>query len=73
MSGSKGGTVVLSDETQRVMNRREFIAGTTSGVVGVVAMGAAVTAQAPPAAPAVPALIRMLRNGNPYEQAVAGQ
>jgi len=55
MSGSKGGTVVLSDETQRVMNRREFIAGTTSGVVGAVAMGAAVTAQAPPAAPAVPA------------------
>ncbi len=33
------------------MNRREFIAETTSGVVGVVAMGAAVTAQSPPAAP----------------------
>jgi carboxymethylenebutenolidase len=42
---------MLSDETQKVMNRREFIAGTTSGVVGVVAMGAAVTAQSPPAAP----------------------
>ena len=34
------------------MNRREFIAGTTSGVVGVVAMGAAVPAQSPPAASA---------------------
>jgi carboxymethylenebutenolidase len=45
-----------SDETQRAMSRRDFIAGTTSGVVGVVAMGAVVSAQAPQAAaPAPPA------------------
>jgi len=42
---------MLSDETQKAIGRREFIAGTTSGVVGVAAMGAAVTAQSPPAAP----------------------
>ncbi len=34
------------------MNRREFIAGATSGVAGAVAMGAVGRAQAPPAAPA---------------------
>ena len=36
------------------MNRREFIAGTTSGVVGVVALGAVASAQAPQAAPQAP-------------------
>jgi len=41
---------MLSDEAQTAMGRREFIAGTTSGVVGAVAMGAAVNAQSPPAA-----------------------
>jgi carboxymethylenebutenolidase len=34
------------------MNRREFIAGATSGVVGAVAMGAVVNSQTPQAAPA---------------------
>ena len=41
---------MLPDETQTVMNRREFLAG-TGGVVGAVAMGAIVAAQSPAAAP----------------------
>ena len=57
---------MFPDETQKVMNRREFIAGTTSGVVGVVAVGAAVIAQSPPAQPAAAA-------GRVFYTAISGE
>lgn len=42
---------MLSDERQKAMNRRDFIAGTASGMAGMVAMGTVAGAQAPQGAP----------------------
>ncbi|MCX6551114.1 MAG: dienelactone hydrolase family protein, partial [Acidobacteria bacterium] len=57
------------------MNRREFIAETTSGVVGVVAMGAAVTAQSPQAAPPAPpaAAQSAATAGRVFYKAISGE
>jgi carboxymethylenebutenolidase len=57
------------------MNRREFIAGATSGVVGAVAVGASVTAQSPPAAPqAQPATAAPpAPAGRVFYQAISGE
>ena len=61
---------MLPDATHNAMNRRDFITGTASGVVGVVAMGAAVTAQAPQAAPtAQPAAAA----GRVFYKAISGE
>lgn len=59
---------MLSDPAQGVMNRRDFITGTTSGVIGAVALGAATAAQGPQAVAPAPA-----EPGRVFYRAITGE
>ena len=61
-----------SDPLHGIMNRRDFIAGATTGVVGAVAMGATVSAQTPPAGPPAPSAAS-LPNGRVFYSALSGE
>ena len=60
-----------SDGSHQTMNRRDFIAGTTSGVIGVVALGAAVSAQPPQGGGGAPA--QPLPAGRVSYRAISGE
>jgi carboxymethylenebutenolidase len=60
---------MLPDVADKAMNRRDFLTGTTSGVVGVVAMGAAATARAPQAA----ATAQPAAAGRVFYKAISGE
>lgn len=61
-----------SDPLHGIINRRDFIAGATTGVVGAVAMGATVSAQTPPAGPPAPSAAS-LPNGRVFYSALSGE
>jgi carboxymethylenebutenolidase len=60
---------MLPDESRQALNRRDFITGTTAGVVGVLAAGSGAAAQGPP--PAAPA--QNLPSGRVFYRAISGE